>query len=73
MAARKFETLQVRRNWRTDRENLKVGDIVKSCNELVRRDDWPIGRMGTVYSGDDGVVRVVKLISRGKIGGSGAK
>jgi hypothetical protein len=55
-----LNTLQVRRKRTTDRENLKVGDIVKICDELVRRGDWPIGRVVSVYPGDDGVVRVVK-------------
>jgi hypothetical protein len=56
-----LNTLQVRRKRATDRENLKVSDIVKICDELVRRrGDWPIGRVVSVYPGDDGVVRVVK-------------
>jgi hypothetical protein len=43
-------------------ENLKVGDIVKICDELVRHGDArAIGRVVSVYPGDDGVVRVVKL------------
>jgi hypothetical protein len=45
----------------TDLEHLKAGDIVKICDELVRRGDWPIERVESVYPGDDGVVRLVKL------------
>jgi DNA-binding cell septation regulator SpoVG len=45
--------------WRSG--NFKSWRHRKDSDELVRRGDWPLGRLGSVYPGDDGVVRVVRL------------
>jgi hypothetical protein len=50
------QTLQARRKWVKTNENLIFGDIVKICDERVRRGDWLIGRVVNVYPGDDGIV-----------------
>jgi hypothetical protein len=41
--------------------NVKIGDVVKICEEGVRRGDWAIGRVVDVFPGQDGVVRVAKV------------
>jgi hypothetical protein len=40
---------------------VKIGDVVKICEEGVRRGDWPIGRVVDLFPGQDGVVRVAKV------------
>jgi hypothetical protein len=36
-----------------EHKNLKIGVIVKICDEDVRRGNWAIGRIGAVYLEDD--------------------
>jgi hypothetical protein len=40
---------------------LAVGDIVKICDDSIRRENWPIGGIVEWHSGEDGVVRVVTI------------
>jgi hypothetical protein len=44
---------------------VKIGDVVKICEEGVRRGDWPIGRVFDVFPGQDGVVRMAKVRTHG--------
>jgi hypothetical protein len=37
------EYIKKREKWKEKSENLAVGDIVKICDNGMRREDWPIG------------------------------
>ena len=54
-------SLQERGKWTTERENLKLGDLVYITDDNAPPLQWPIGRVIYVYSGPDKFVRVVKI------------
>ena len=58
--------LQSRKKWHIVRENVKVGDILLVIDENMPRGCWPLGLVLKVNTGRDGMVRSVKLRSRGK-------
>ena len=71
-----FPTLQARTKWTTEKEDLKVGELVLLYQESLPKLSWPLGRIVEVYPGKDGHVRssyINKLIKfdvfvfRGKI------
>ena len=57
--------LQQRQKWLCDIRNVRVGDLVLVQNELLPRNQWPLGRILEVYPGRDDVVRVVKVRYQG--------
>ena len=54
-----------RAKWRSPTTCCKVGDVVWSIEKDVRPGSWHIGRILEVFPGADGLVRVVKIESRG--------
>ncbi|XP_067927903.1 uncharacterized protein [Watersipora subatra] len=51
-----------RQKWKTERKNIKVGDIVMILDENVARSDWKIGKVTQTSPGKDGLVRNVEVI-----------
>ena len=47
--------------------NLKVGDLVLVSDEDTKRRKWPLGRVVRSMPGDDGVVRVVDVKTKGGV------
>jgi hypothetical protein len=59
-------TLQKRKRWQNQPDNLQVGDIVQLVDKGFTRGDWPIGRVVETHPGEDGKVRVVTVQTRGR-------
>lgn len=57
-------TLQERTKWTTNTPNLKVNDLVIVINNQVPPLAWCMGRVVQLLPGSDGVVRVVKVLTR---------
>ena len=53
--------LNVRRKWTRQYRNFRVGDLVVISTKDLPRSYWPMGCIIKVYSGPDGLVRLVKL------------
>ncbi|XP_043220311.1 uncharacterized protein LOC122389655 [Amphibalanus amphitrite] len=53
------------RAWTRSRGNLKEGDVVLLVDTAVPRGQWPIGRVQTVKTSLDGLVRSVTILCRG--------
>ena len=53
--------LQTRQAWFTAQRNFSIDDIVLVKDELLPRGCWPIGRIISVTSGRDGLVRSVTV------------
>ena len=60
-------TLQTRQKWLKIRENTKLGDLVLIMDQNMPRYCWALGLVTDVIKGRDGLVRSVKMRSRGKI------
>lgn len=56
-----LSTLQHRKKWQQDRENLKESDIVLLRDKTHHRNDWPVGVIVKAYTGDDSKVRKVEV------------
>ena len=56
-------SLQVRRKWNTQQENIKTGDIVL-VEECTPRGQWPLGIIVATYPDRRGVVRIVDVKMR---------
>lgn len=54
-------SLQPRKKWKSDTQNLTVGTVVLMKDNACARNDWPIGIVKRVFHGDDGRVRKVEL------------
>jgi hypothetical protein len=52
-----LHTLQPRKKWQVESENLKVGDLVLVTDERTQCYQWPMGRVQKTIAGPDGVVR----------------
>ncbi|XP_041364315.1 uncharacterized protein LOC121379732 [Gigantopelta aegis] len=60
-----LQTLQSRRKWLDNTDNLKVGDVVLIKDKDCTRMDWPVGRVVEVFPSQDGKVRKIEVaISR---------
>ena len=57
-----LHSLQQRRKWQYDQNNIQVGDIVLMNDRTVGRCFWPMARVQTVFQSDDGKVRKVEVI-----------
>ncbi|XP_048245270.1 uncharacterized protein LOC125376894 [Haliotis rufescens] len=53
--------LTVRRCWRSESQNVSVGDLVLVVDEAKPRGHWDLARIVEVYAGDDGRVRALKV------------
>ena len=56
-----LQTLQARRKWTSDRENIEIGDVVLLKDDEVARVQWPIARVTKVFPGDDKCIRTVEV------------
>lgn len=56
-----LHSLQPRKKWKSDTQNLTVGTVVLMKDNTCARNDWPIGIVKRVFPGDDGRVRKVEL------------
>lgn len=58
-------TLQERKKWRREKEELKIGQLVVLKHEHVPPTNWPLGRIQELIRSKDGIVRnvVVKTVS----------
>ncbi len=59
-----LNTLQQRHKWKTEKDEIKIGDVV-----LIKEDNcpplhWPIGQITEIHPGSDGIVRVVTVRMR---------
>ncbi|XP_075157800.1 uncharacterized protein LOC142231065 [Haematobia irritans] len=59
--------LQARPKWLTTEREAKVGDLVLITDERYAPAQWPLGRIQTIHPGPDGHVRVVSILTKGKI------
>ena len=59
--------LQVRQKWFRPRQNFAIGDIVLVMDQTMPRNYWPLGKVIDVNNGRDGLVRSVKVKSKGRI------
>ena len=57
-------SLQIRKKWAQSSANLKIGDLALLADDYCRAMQWKIGRIKEVYTGNDGLVRVVKVESQ---------
>ena len=60
-------SLQGRQKWLYPKKNLAQGDIVLMVDENSPRNLWPLARVLEVYPSKDGMVRTVKIRTRGGI------
>ena len=56
-----MQLIQSRSKWVKLRRDLQVGDIVIRKEEMLPRNQWPLGRIAEVYPDADGHVRKVKV------------
>ena len=56
-------SLNTTRKWKTIKDNIKVNDIVMVLSTDQQRGHWKLGRILEVYPGNDGNVRVVKVLT----------
>ena len=47
--------------WRYPTRNIEIGDVVLMREDNTGPTQWPLARVTSVYQGQDGLVRVVKL------------
>lgn len=52
-------TLQERKKWRKERENVKIGQLVLLSSENCPPTTWALGRIVELRKGNDGLVRTV--------------
>ena len=58
-------SLTEREKWFQEQPNLEVGDIVVLIDSSSPRSTWPTGRVIQTFPGTDGVVRSVKIQTKG--------
>lgn len=58
-------SLTEREKWCQEQPNLEVGDIVVLIDSSSPRGTWPTGRVTQTFPGTDGVVRSVKIQTKG--------
>ena len=59
--------LQPRTKWTEVRPDLQEDDIVLVQNPAAPRGEWPLGRVTRAFKGEDGRVRVVEVLTKGKL------
>ncbi|XP_069366373.1 uncharacterized protein [Paralichthys olivaceus] len=59
-------TLQTRQKWKSDKDNLDLGQVVLIVDPQYPRASWPVGRITEVYPGQDGKVRSAKVRMQGR-------
>lgn len=56
-----LSTLQPRRKWQADKQNIAVGTVVLLKDYQSKRNDWPLGRITNVFPSEDGRIRKVEI------------
>ncbi|XP_060772289.1 uncharacterized protein LOC132883105 [Neoarius graeffei] len=56
-----LSTLQPRRKWQADKQNITVGTVVLMKDCQSKRNDWPLARITKVFPSEDGRVRKVEV------------
>lgn len=56
-----LQTLQTRKKWTSEKENIDTGDVVLLKDDEVGRVQWPIARVVKVFPSDDNCVRKVEV------------
>ena len=56
-----FPTLVPRKKWIVEKRNVRLDDIVVTKDENAVRGSWTVGRVVSVYPGEDGRVRNEKI------------
>ena len=59
-------TLQFRPKWTETEPDVKEGDIVLLLKENQKRHEWPLAKVIACITGQDGLVRTIKLLCNGK-------
>jgi len=54
-----LHSLQQRTKWRSESDNLKIGDVVLLRDKSAHRGDWPLGIISDVLPSDDRLIRKV--------------
>jgi len=57
-------SLQKRKKWQDQQQNVKVGDLILLVEENLPRRVWPLGLVTEVIMGRDGLVRSVRVRTR---------
>lgn len=57
----------MRTKWTVVKNNFEAGDLVLMKDKNTSPLHWPLGRIKKVYKANDGLVRVVDVLSNGKI------
>jgi len=60
-----LNTLQSRGCWSSNQENVKVGDMVVLKDNTSQPLTWRLGRILEVLPNKDGVVRIVRVLTKG--------
>ncbi len=60
-------SLQGRKKWKTEQDNLSIGDVVLVVSPDTPRGSWPLGRVTQTFPGQDGKVRVCELKVKDKL------
>ena len=63
--SRHVQALAARSKWIHPRRNFRVWDIVLLKDDMFSRSHYPLARIQEIFPGDDGYVRVVKLLCQG--------
>ena len=59
--------LRNRSKWTETRRNVSVNDVVLVLDERTIRNQWHLGRVIETFPGDDGLVRTVRVLTKGTI------
>ena len=49
--------IQHRSKWLDEHESIQEGDLVLLCDEIMPRNNWPLGRVTAIHRGRDGKIR----------------
>ena len=60
-----LKSLNAHTRWKEARPNLRVNDIVLIRDETLLNRTWPLARVTHVFTGQDGLMRVVELFTNG--------
>lgn len=61
-----IHTLQTRPKWKTEQENVRIGQLALLVNEHLPPTYWALGRITSTRPGEDGLVRNVTILIDGK-------
>ncbi|XP_075161569.1 uncharacterized protein LOC142234342 [Haematobia irritans] len=53
--------------WLSEKQNAQIGDLVLIADERCGPAQWLLGRIQDIHPGNDGRVRVVSVLTKGKV------